>query len=74
MAVLVPTGRQPLEGKTAPVPNVSLWKILAGRWVIRVGTGDLIPHGDGRHDTLISQLAIGNTFTAHDVPLFGDFT
>ena len=23
---------------------------------------------------LISQLAIGNTFTDHDVPLFGDFT
>jgi hypothetical protein len=25
-------------------------------------------------DTIISQLAIGQTLTDHDVPLFGDFT
>ena len=29
---------------------------------------------NGSGDNLISQLAIGNTFTDHDVPLFGDFT
>jgi hypothetical protein len=41
--------------------------------VIRGAFGDLIPLGGGGHDTLISQLAIGNTFTDHDVHLFGDF-
>ena len=30
------------------------------------------PSGGG--DNLISQLAIGQTLTDHDVPLFGDFT
>jgi hypothetical protein len=74
MAVLVPTGREPLEGKTALVPNVSFWNNFAGRWVIRGGIGDLIPLGGGGTNTLISQLAIGHTLTDHDVPLFGDFT
>jgi len=35
MAVLVSTGNPPLEGKTAPVPNISFWNNLVGRWVIR---------------------------------------
>ena len=29
---------------------------------------------NGSGDNLISQLAIGQTLTDHDVPLFGDFT
>jgi hypothetical protein len=73
MAVLVPTGNPPLEGKTALVPNVSFWNNFAGRWVIRGGIGDLIPLKGGGNNTLISQLAIGQTLTDHDVPLFGDF-
>jgi hypothetical protein len=39
MAVLVPTGKQPLEGKTALVPNVSFWNNFTGRWVVRGGVG-----------------------------------
>jgi hypothetical protein len=74
MAVTVPTGNQPLTGKTALTPAVAFWNNFAGRWVIRGAFGDLIPLGGGGHDTLISQLAIGNTLTDHDVPLFGDFT
>jgi hypothetical protein len=74
MAVLVPTGNQPIEGKTQLVPAVAFWNNFAGRWVIRGGIGDLIPLRGGGSDTLISQLAIGNTLTDHDVPLFGDFT
>jgi hypothetical protein len=74
MAVLVPTGNQPLEGKTALIPNVSFWNNFAGRWVIRGGIGDLIPVGGGGTNMLISQLAIGQTLTDHDVHLFGDFT
>jgi hypothetical protein len=74
VAVTVPTGNQPLAGKTALTPAVAFWNNFAGRWVIRGAFADLIPLGGGGHDTLISQLAIGNTLTDHDVPLFGDFT
>ena len=74
VAALVPTGNQPLAGKTALTPAVGFWNNFAGRWVIRGGIGDYIPLGGGGSDTLISQLAIGQTLTDHDVPLFGDFT
>jgi hypothetical protein len=74
LAVLVPTGNQPIAGKTALTPAVAFWYNFAGRWVIRGGIGDLIPLGGGGFDTLISQLAIGQTLTDHDVPLLGDFT
>ncbi len=74
LSVLVPTGNEPLAGKTALTPNVSFWNNFAGRWVIRGGIGDFIPLGGGGFNTLISQLAIGQTLTDHDVPLFGDFT
>jgi hypothetical protein len=74
MAVTVPTGNQPLAGKTALTPAVGFWNNIAGRWVIRGAFGDLISLGGGGNNTLISQLAIGNTLTDHDVPLFGDFT
>jgi len=74
VAVLTPTGNQPLAGKTALTPAVAFWYNFAGRWVIRGGIGDYIPLGGGGSDSLISQLAIGQTLTDHDVPLFGDFT
>ena len=74
MAVLVPTGNQPLAGKTALIPAFAFWHNFAGRWVIRGGIGDYIPLGGGGTDNLISQLAIGQTLTDHDVHLFGDFT
>ena len=74
VAVLVPTGNLPLAGKTALIPAFSFWNNFAGRWVIRGGIGDYIPLGGGGSDSLISQLAIGQTLTDHDVPLFGDFT
>jgi hypothetical protein len=74
LAVTVPTGNQPLAGKTVLTPAVGFWNNFAGRWVIRGAIGDLIPLGGGGHDTLISQLAIGCALTDHDVRLFGDFT
>jgi hypothetical protein len=74
MAVVTPTGTQPLAGKTTTlVPALGFWNNFAGGWVIRGGLGLAIPM-NGSGDNLISQLAIGNTFTDHDVPLFGDFT
>jgi len=74
LTVTTPTGDRPLAGQSALVPTLAFWHNIAGRWVIRGGIGDLIPtDGDGSN-TLISQLAIGQTLTDHDVPLFGDFT
>ena len=74
LAVVTPTGNQPLAGNTTTlVPAFGFWNNFAGGWVIRGGLGLGIPM-DGSGDNLISQLAIGNTFTDHDVPLFGDFT
>jgi hypothetical protein len=73
MAVIVPTGNRPLAGRSELIPNVGFWNNFAGGWVIRGGFGDLIPLNGG-NNTLICQLAIGQTLTAHDVPLFGDFT
>jgi hypothetical protein len=74
LAVVTPTGDRPLEGKSSLTPNVSFWYNIAGGWVIRGGIGDSIStNGDGANN-LISQLAIGQTLTGHDVPLFGDFT
>jgi hypothetical protein len=74
LAVTTPTGNQPLAAKTALTPNVSFWYNIANGFVIRGGVGDLIPLQGGGSNTLISQLAIGQTITPHDVPLFGDFT
>ena len=74
VAAVVPTGNLPLAGKTALIPAVSFWNNFAGRWVVRGGIGDYIPLGGGGADNLISQLAIGQTLTDHDVPLIGDFT
>ncbi len=74
LAVVTPTGTQPLAGKTTTlVPALGLWNNFAGGWVIRGGVGLAIPT-NGSGDDLISQLAIGQTLTSHDVPLFGDFT
>jgi hypothetical protein len=72
--VLVPTGTRPVAGQTtALTPGVAFWNNVAGGLVARGGLGLFIPT-NGSGDNLISQLAIGNTFTSHDVPLFGDFT
>jgi len=74
LAVVTPTGTQPLAGNTTTlIPAFGFWNNFAGGWVIRGGTGLAIPM-NGSGDDLINQLAIGQTLTSHDVPLFGDFT
>ena len=74
LSILTPTGTRPLAGKTTVLtPAVGFWNNPAGGWVIRGGLGLAIPT-NGSGDNLISQLAIGNTFTDHNVPLLGDFT
>jgi hypothetical protein len=74
MSVVTPTGNAPLEGKTSLVPAVAFWNNVAGGWVIRGGLGVDIPLQGGGTDTLISQFAIGQTLTKHEVPVVGDFT
>jgi hypothetical protein len=74
LSVLTGTGNAPLAGTPFLTPTVGFWNNFAGRWVIRGGVGDLIPTGRSGTNTLISQLAIGQTLSDHDVPLFGDFT
>jgi Putative MetA-pathway of phenol degradation len=74
LAVLTPTGDGPLAGKTALTPAVAFWNNICGRWVIRGGTGLFIPMQGAGDEALISQTAIGQTLTDHDVPWFGDFT
>ena len=74
LSILTPTGNRPLAGKTTILtPAFGFWSNLSGGWVFRGGLGLGIPT-NGSGDFLISQLAIGRTFTGHDVPLFGDFT
>jgi hypothetical protein len=74
LAVTTPTGTQPLAGTTSILtPAVAFWNNFSGGWVIRGGLGVAMPT-DGSGDTLISQLAVGQTITGHDTPLFGDFT
>jgi hypothetical protein len=74
LAVTTPTGTEPLAGTTTILtPAVAFWNNFSGGWVVRGGIGVAMPT-DGSGDTLISQLAIGQTITRHDTPLFGDFT
>jgi len=76
VTVQTPTGYRPLgAGQTLVTPGTQFWWNFAERWVVRGGFNSAIgtnPHAGGT--TLISQLAIGRTFTKHDVPIFGDFT
>ncbi len=74
LSILTPTGTQPLAGKAALTPAFGFWTNFPGGWVLRGGLGDLIATQGPGNNTLICQLAIGQTLTAHDVPLFGDFT
>jgi hypothetical protein len=74
ITVVVPTGNAPLQGNTTLVPGAGFWYNIAGGWVVRGGLGVQIPLNTSGGDSLISQLALGQTVTPHDFPLFGDFT
>jgi hypothetical protein len=74
MAIVTPTGTSPLAGKTTTlIPTIGFWNNFVGTWVLRGGLGLAIPM-NGSGDNLISQLAIGQTLTNHNVRFFGDFT
>jgi hypothetical protein len=72
LTVTIPTGTRPLAGNTAALtPAVSFWNNVTGGVVVRGGV--FIPT-QGGGDELISQFAIGQTLTPHDMPVVGDFT
>jgi hypothetical protein len=73
LSVLTPTGDRPLARRSSLTPAVGFWKDIAGGWAIRGGIGARIPTQPGG-TTLVSQFAVGQTLTEHDVPLVGDFT
>jgi hypothetical protein len=74
LAVVTPTGSAPLQGKCDLIPAVAFWNNIRDGWVIRGGVGLDCPIEGGSGSTLITQLAIGQTLTGHDVRLIGDFT
>lgn len=56
-------------------PNLQFWAHLTGRWSMRGGIGPDIPlnHFDLLPTNLLTNIAVGETVTGHDVPIFGDF-
>ena len=72
LTVQTPTGYRPEgAGQALVTPGVQFWWNFAERWVARGAFNEAI--GTNRQaggTTLVSQLAIGRTFTEHDVPLF----
>ena len=76
LTVQIPTGTHRSSGGLALItPGTQFWWNFAERWVVRGGFNTAI--GTNRAaggTTLVSQLAVGRTFTPHDVPIFGDFT
>ena len=76
LTVQTPTGYRPLgAGQTFVTPGTQFWWNFAERWVVRGGFNTAIGTNRQAGGTiLVSQLALGRTFTKHDVPIFGDFT
>ena len=76
MTIQVPTGDRKLgAGQTIITPGAQFWWNFAENWVMRGGFNAGV--GANRQSggtTLVSQYAIGRTFTDHDVPLVGDLT
>ena len=76
MTIQIPTGDASSGGGRAILtPTTSIWWNFRERWVVRGGFSTAV--GTNRQaggTTLLSRIAVGRTFTKHDVPIFGDFT
>ncbi len=76
MSIQAPTGyRRVGAGQTILTPGAQFWWNFAENWVMRGGFNAGV--GTNRQaggTTLLSQYALGRTFTAHEVPVFGDLT
>ena len=74
--IQAPSGRaRDGAGRAFVTPSTSFWWNFADRWVVRGGFSVGVPtNREAGGPVLLSQLAVGRTFTPHDTPLFGDFT
>jgi hypothetical protein len=76
LAARTPTGQLSTGTGLARLdPNLQFWAHLAGRWSMRGGIGPDIAlnNFDVLPTNLLTNIAIGETITGHDVPIFGDF-
>jgi hypothetical protein len=76
LAARTPTGQLSTGTGLARLdPNLQFWAHLFGRWSMRGGIGPDIPlySFDVLPTNLLTNIAIGQTITGHDVPIFGDF-
>lgn len=76
--VLAPTGsRVTGNHRTSIIPYLAFYKDLGYGFSARGAGGGDIPvddRPDGRTGTVFGSIALGQTLTPHDTPLFGDFT
>jgi hypothetical protein len=76
--VRVPTGQTSTgSDRTVMIPYVAFYKDLWAGFSVRGAVGAEVPvdrNPNQRITTLTQSLAIGQTITSHDTPLFGDFT
>ena len=76
LAARTPTGQLSTGTGLARLnPNLQFWADLGCRWSMRGGIGPDIPlnNFDLLPTNLLTNIAIGQTVTGHDVKIFGDF-
>jgi hypothetical protein len=76
LGIRTPTGQlSTLNGLARLNPNVQFWADLGRRISMRAGTGVDIPlnNFDLLPTNILTQIALGQTVTGHDVPILGDF-
>lgn len=76
LGVRTPTGElSTFNGLARLSPNLQFWTHLAGRWSMRGGAGVDVPlnNYDVLPTNFLMNVALGQTITGHDVPIFGDF-
>jgi hypothetical protein len=76
LGIRTPTGQlSTLTGLARLNPNVQFWADLGLRVSMRAGTGVDIPlnNFDVLPTNILTQIALGQTVTRHDVPILGDF-
>lgn len=76
LGIRTPTGQlSTLTGLARLDPNVQFWADLGRRVSMRAGTGLDIPlnNFDLLPTNILTQIALGQTITGHDVPIIGDF-
>jgi hypothetical protein len=77
VSIQTPTGQTSTgNGKTIVTPTLALWQDLPAGWQLRSGIGLAVAThtGEGAHEVLNLNLALGKTLTTHEAAPFGDLT